>query len=394
VKARSIALLCLAEVGTMSLWFVSAAVLPEMTAEAGLSEARGAALSTAVQIGFVVGALAFAVLGIADRFDPRRVFLASGLMAAGANALLLVTEIGGVGQIGLRAVTGAALAGVYPVGMKIAVGWGTKDRGFLVGLLVGALTLGSASPHLIALFGGADWRMTVMVASAAAAVGSCLVLLAALGPHHARAARFDPAVIGQAWTNRRVRLAYAGYLGHMWELYAFWAWVGAIAAASFAASGAGLSEAEATARIVAFAAIALGGVACLPVGRVADRIGKARAAQAMMIGSGIAGVASALAFGGGVWPMAVLLILWGIFVIPDSAQFSALVADASPADSVGSLMTLQTALGFTLTAVTVQVTPVLAATLGWPATLAVMALGPLFGIEAMRRLIGLKAEAA
>jgi len=369
----------------MSLWFVSAAVLPEMSAEVGLSDARGAALSSAVQIGFVIGALAFAILGLADRFDPRRVFLISGLIAATANALLLVTPIGGIEQIGLRAITGAALAGVYPVGMKIAVGWGTTDRGFLVGLLVGALTLGSASPHLIALLGGVDWRVTVAIASIVSALGAILVLLAQLGPHHVRAPRFDPTVIKQAWTNRRVRLAYAGYLGHMWELYAFWAWCAAIATASYLLAG--LEGAEAAGRLTAFVAIALGGFACVPVGMMADRIGKARAAQAMMIVSGIAGIASALAFGGPVWIVATALIIWGVFIIPDSAQFSALVADAAPPASVGSLMTFQTALGFALTAVTVQVTPMLANSLGWSATIAIMVLGPMFGIEAMRRLI-------
>jgi len=390
-KTRSVALLCLAEIAGMSLWFVSAAVLPEMTAEAGLSVARGAALSSAVQIGFVIGALGFAILGLADRYDPRRVFLASGLVAATANALLLVAPVGGIAQILLRAITGAALAGVYPAGMKIAVGWGVKDRGFLVGLLVGALTLGSASPHLIALLGGVDWRVTVAVTSVAAALGAVLVLLTQLGPHHMRAPRFDPRSISQAWTNRRVRLAYAGYLGHMWELYAFWAWCAAIAAASFAATG--LENADSAARLTAFVAIALGGIACIPVGIVADRIGKARVAQVMLIVSGLAGVVAAFSFGGPVWLVALTLIIWGIFVVPDSAQLSALVADAAPPENVGSLMTFQTALGFALTAVTVQVTPMLANALGWPVTLAIMALGPAFGIEAMRRTIRLTAEA-
>ncbi len=391
-KTRSVALLCLAQIAALSLWFVSAAVLPEMTAEGLLSNARGAALSSAVQIGFVIGALSFAVLGLADRFDPRRVFLISGLVAATANVLLLVTPIGGIAQIFLRAVTGAALAGVYPVGMKIAVGWGEKDRGFLVGLLVGALTLGSASPHLIALMGGVDWRVTVAVASAAAALGSLTILWTELGPFHTRAPRFDPSVVAQAWTNRRVRLAYAGYLGHMWELYAFWAWCAAIATSSFALAG--HADPETAARLTAFLAIALGGLACVPVGMMADRIGKARAAQAMMIASGLAGLAAALSFAGPVWLVALVLIVWGVFIIPDSAQFSALVADAAPPESVGSLMTLQTALGFALTALTVQVTPVLAGAIGWPLTLAIMALGPAFGIEAMRRTIRLTTPAS
>lgn len=387
-KTRSIVLLMVAEVAGMGLWFVSAAVLPEMTAEAHIAPAVQAALSSAVQLGFVVGALAVAVLGLADRFDPRRLFVVSVLVAAAANAALLITPIGSVTQILLRAVVGAALAGVYPVGMKIAVGWGLKDRGFLVGLLVGALTLGSAAPHLVALVGGADWRSSVAISSGIAAAGGLLVLAVGLGPHHARATLFDPGAVRLAWTNRGARLAIAGYLGHMWELYAFWAWVAAAATASYTLR-LGMAEAEQAARITAFAAVALGGLACAPAGLLADRHGKARVAMCCMLASGSAALASAASFGGPVWLTAVCLVAWGIAVIPDSAQFSALVADAVPAERAGSLMTFQTALGFSLTAVTVQVVPGAAAAFGWPMTLAAMALGPALGVEAMRRLMAL-----
>ena len=170
-KARSVTVLALAAVLSMSLWFVSAAILPEIVAEAGIGPGRAAALSSAVQIGFVIGALALAVHGTADRYDPRRVMLISALIAAGANLALLVTPLGGWAQVVLRAVTGAGLAGVYPVGMKVLVGWGTRDRGALVGLFVGAVTVGSALPHLLAYFGGPDWRATVVAASAMAVAG-------------------------------------------------------------------------------------------------------------------------------------------------------------------------------------------------------------------------------
>ncbi|MCC0066883.1 MAG: MFS transporter [Rhodovulum sp.] len=389
-KLRSVALLALAEVMTMSLWLLSAAILPDLVAEAGLGPGRAAALSSAVQIGFVVGALALAVHGTADRFDPRRVLAGSALVAAAANAALLVTPVGGALQIGLRALTGACLAGVYPVGMKIVVGWGTRDRGLLVGILVGSLTVGTALPHLLAFFGGPDWRATALLASGLAAGGGMLGLATGLGPFHARAAGLDPGALRLAWTNRRLRLAYAGYLGHMWELYAFWAWIGAAAAAAFAA-GLGAAAADA-ARLVSFAAIALGGLLCIPAGWVADRIGKARVAQGAMLASGAAGLATAASFGGAWQLTAVLILLWGAAVIPDSAQFSALVADAAPPERAGSLMTFQTALGFTLTFFTVQAVPWVAAGLGWPATLALMALGPAFGVEAMRRLLRMGRE--
>ncbi|MCB1522047.1 MAG: MFS transporter [Hyphomicrobiaceae bacterium] len=374
-----------AEVAAMSLWFVSAAILPDMLREAAISPFRQAALSSSVQAGFVVGALTSAILGLADRYDPRRVFALSAIGAGLANAVLLVTAPGSSLAIAARFATGALLAGVYPVGMKIAVGWGREDRGFLVGALVGALTLGSASPHLIALFGGADWRPTVLIASAGAIAAGLLCLFVTIGPHHAISRRFDPRIVQSAWTNRRVRLAYAGYLGHMWELYAMWAWIAAATAASYAVT-VPAATAETLAKLTAFLAIAGGGLACAVAGSFADRIGKAEVTIIAMTVSGTAAVLTALSFGGPVWITFVIAIVWGIAIVPDSAQFSAIVADSAPPDQAGSMMTLQTALGFALTFVTVQVTPVLAASFGWPIVLALLAIGPAFGIPAMLRL--------
>ncbi|MDD9908879.1 MAG: MFS transporter [Ahrensia sp.] len=385
MKARSILLLIVAQMAALSLWFVSAAILPDMLAQADISPFRQAALSSAVQVGFVVGALASAVTGLSDRIDPRFVFAACAFVAACANALLTLVEPGGILAISLRFVTGAMLAGVYPVGMKIAVGWGTKDRGFLVSALIGALTFGSALPHLIALGGGADWRATVLITSAASVLAAVLVLGTRLGPHHAKAALFNMRVVTTAWTNRRVRLAYAGYLGHMWELYAMWAWVGVAAAASYRLRAAD-PVAQTLGSITAFSAIAAGAVTCLIAGKLADRYGKAEVAAAAMACSLIAAVATGLSFGGPIWITFALFVIWGIAIIPDSAQFSALVADASPPEHAGSLMTFQTALGFTLTFFTVQVTPLAAQALSWPAVFYILAIGPALGIVAMMRL--------
>jgi len=369
----------------MSLWFISAAILPDMLLEAPITPMRQAFLSSAVQAGFVAGAMAFAIYGFADRYDPRRVFALCAVLAAIINAGLLVAPIGGDLAIFGRFLTGALMAGVYPVGMKIAVGWGTRDRGFLVGLLVGALTLGSASPHLAAILGGADWRIAVTATSIAAAAGGLLVLAITLGPHHARAASFDPRAILIAWTDRRIRLAYAGYLGHMWELYAMWAWIGVAASISYAAS-LPAEDAASMAKLTAFLAIGLGGLASVAAGLMADRIGKAEITIIAMALSGAAALATAASFGGPAWLTFALILIWGAAIVPDSAQFSALVADAAPAEQAGSLLALQTALGFTLTIATVQLTPVLAARFGWPPILAAMALGPAYGIVAMLRL--------
>ncbi len=386
MKTRSILLLMIAEVCGMSLWFVSAAVLPGMVAEFPMSAGQQAALSSGVQGGFVLGALALAISGLPDRLDPRLVFAGCAVLAGLANGALLFVPPDTLGAVLLRVVTGALLAGVYPVGMKIAVGWGSTDRGLLVGALVGAVALGSASPHFLALTGGTDWRTTVMLASGLAIFGGLLALGAKLGPHHVTAAAFNPKAIGTAWTNKGVRLAILGYLGHMWELYAMWAWIGLIAAASFAISMPG-DDASRLATLTAFLVIALGALVCVPTGWLADRLGKAQVAAGAMVISGGSAILAALTFGGPVWLVLPVLLLWGASVIPDSPQLSALVADHAPADQTGSLLTFQTALGFALTMVTVQATPVLANQWGWQPVLVVMALGPVVGVWAMRALM-------
>ncbi|MBX2825381.1 MAG: MFS transporter [Gammaproteobacteria bacterium] len=389
MKARSISLLVIAEIAAMALWFSSSAVLGDMASEAPLSTALSAALSSAVPAGFVLGALLVAILGIADRFDPRRVFALSAFVAGLSNACLLLLEVGDVAAVLLRFITGACLAGVYPVGMKIAVGWGTRDRGLLVGLLVGGLTLGSAAPHLLAYIGGADWRLTIALTSLAAFIAAALVLLVKLGPHHGVATRFEPAAILLGWRDRNIRSAFLGYLGHMWELYAFWAWLSSALVVSYAMQ-ADVQDADSLAKLTTFIAIAAGALLCPVAGRYADRLGKARIAALAMLVSGTSALAAAWVFGGPVWLVFVVAVVWGMSVIPDSAQFSALIADYSPADKAGSLMTMQTALGFALTIITVQVTPVLAAVIGWPGLFVLLSLGPLFGIVSMLPLLRVK----
>jgi MFS family permease len=392
-KALSLTLLVLAEVSAMALWFMTAAILPQLSAEAGLDTARQAWLSSAVQAGFALGALASAMSGLADRVDPRRVMAVAAWGAAAATAMLLVVPADGALAVLLRGLTGVLLAGVYPVGMKIAAGWGLKDRGFLVGLLVGALTLGSALPRLFSFAGGADWRAVVVAAAGTAVVGGALVLLAGLGPHHAASPRFQAGAVVLAWREPRIRAAFGGYLGHMWELYAMWAWLGAALTASFAVRLEATDAVE-LARLVTFAAIAVGAVFCVVAGQLADRVGKARVAVTAMAVSGLAALATAWSLGGPVTVTIVLALIWGAAVIPDSAQFSALVADAAPAAQTGSLLTLQTALGFALTTATVQLAPLVAERTGWAFLLALLAVGPAVGIWAMRPLVRRELSAA
>ncbi|MFK7853182.1 MAG: MFS transporter [Granulosicoccus sp.] len=385
MKNRSILLLVLAEVAAMTLWFVSSATLADQQKELTLSDFSSALLTSGVAAGFVVGALYVAISGIADRHDPRRVFAISAILAAAANACLLMVVPGGVVSIALRVFTGFCLAGVYPVGMKIAIGWGQKDRGWLVGLLVGGLTLGSASPHLLAWFGGSNWRLTTAIASALALFAAGLIMLTKLGPHHASQARVTVGQVSLAWTDRRIRRAFIGYLGHMWELYALWAWIAPAAAASYMLQTDAATALE-WSKLTAFVAIASGALLCPFAGRYADHLGKAELTIFAMLVSAASALMAAFVFGGPVILVATVFVLWGLSVIPDSAQFSALVADLSPPEMSGSLMSLQTALGFALTILTVQLTPIVVDRFGWPLLFCVLALGPIIGIVSMTGL--------
>jgi len=389
IKQRTIILLVIAEVLAMGLWFVSAAILNDLQSTGFVGPTLGAWLSSAVPAGFVVGALFVAISGIADRLDPRHVFCGAAVLGALFNALLVVLPPGSSATILLRFLTGVCLAGVYPVGMKIMVGWGTNDRGLLVGLLVGGLTLGSSSPHLLAWLGGAQWQDTVIAASLFSLIGGFLVLTTALGPNHARAASFDPSAIMEAWTNIDIRRAFGGYFGHMWELYAMWSWLGVAAAVSYQAQMP-MDEANQLAKFTAFIAIGGGALLCPAAGSVADKIGKARLTIIVMFLSGAFAIVSAMVFEGPVVLVFTAFVLWGLFVIPDSAQFSALVADLAPPERAGSILTLQTALGFLLTIATVQLTPVVANLISWPGVFVVLAIGPMVGIVCMWPLMKAK----
>lgn len=378
-KMRSVALIAAAQVAALATWFASVAILPDLAARHTLSPWLQAAFQSAVQLGFVAGTLASALLGLADRLEPRRLFAASASVAGLSTLGLLAVAPDGIAPVLLRALTGAALAGVYPVGLKLATGWGMKDRGFLTGLLVGALTLGSASPHLAAAAGFADWRVVVAIAGGGAFAGAGLILLAECGPYHRPGGRFRPGVAWLAWSDRRLRLINLGYLGHMWELYAMWAWIGAIVAAS------GMAMGPRAISLLAFAVIGIGVLGCIGGGLLADRIGRAEVTIGAMALSGTSALAAALLLDAPAFLLVPVLLVWGVGVIADSAQFSALIADHAPDGTAGTLLTMQTCQGFLLTFLVVQAAPLLADAVGWRPVVALLALGPLAGILAMRR---------
>jgi len=385
VRARSFLIIVICQVAGLTLWFSASAAVPNLLL-LGLIDGRQASLlTTAVQLGFVAGTLLIAAIGLSDRFDPRRVFCIAVLGGAAANALLVATGADGVAPIVLRFVTGMTLAGVYPVGMKLATGWAEGNVGLLVGTLVGALTLGSAAPHLFNALGGVDWTVTISAASVSATVAGLAINLAALGPRHQTAARFTPREALAGVLRRPVFLANAGYLGHMWELYAMWAWIGSFLAWGLAAAGQP-SASEGLPYLLTFFVVAAGAVGSVVAGALADRFGRTLVTIVAMTISGSCAAVIGFTPSLGIAAMVVVALIWGLTIVADSAQFSAAIAELSPPRLIGTMLTLQTCAGFALTVVTIQLMPLAIALVGWRYAFMILAIGPFLGALAMWRL--------
>ena len=369
----------------MTLWFSATAAGPAIATELSLSRAATAWLTMAVQAGFVAGTLLSAVLNLADVLNARRLFALGCVLGAAANASIPLTSSPAL-IITLRAVTGAALACVYPPGLKIAAGWFLDRRGTALGVVVGALTIGSAFPHLLAWGAHAvAWRGLMWISSALAIAGGCLVWLAVEdGPYVSASAPFNPHAVLDVARNANVRQATLGYLGHMWELYAMWTWIPAFAAASMAAHD---GSQDRGGSLVAFVAIASGAVGCVAAGRWADAFGKARVARLAMLTSATCAASAGFVFGAPVAVLFLFAVVWGFSVVADSAQFSALVSEYSARTYVGTALTLQTCVGFLLTMASIRLLPWFAATVGWRWAFLLLVPGPLAGAAAMRRLM-------
>lgn len=383
-KWRTLLLLALAEFLAMSVWFSASAVVPALTDAWGLDDSGRAWLTMSVQIGFVAGALGSAILNLADRLPARLLFAISAVLAGVATALIPLLTTSLLPALFLRFMTGLFLAGVYPVGMKIMATWTQRDRGLAIGLLVGALTVGSAAPHLINALGGfGAWQPVLYVAAALALGGGFIgILFIDEGPYKTASPPFNWRYAGHILRERELLLANFGYLGHMWELYAMWTWMAAFLAASAEAA----SDAYPSVSIMTFSVIAVGGIGAALAGLWADRVGRTRVAGGSMVISGACALATPVLFGASWSIVFPIVLIWGATVVSDSAQFSAMATETSAPEVRGTALTLQTAAGFLLTLITIRGVPLLAEALTWRWAFPVLAAGPAFGVWAMVRL--------
>lgn len=380
----TLSLLCLAVVLSMTGWFSATSVTPELVRLWSLTPSDTAWMTNGVQIGFVSGALLSSFVNLPDIVRLNRLMAVSAAVAAIANAALLL-EPSPAAAIVCRIATGMALAGVYPPAMKLTATWFLTGRGLALGAVIAALTTGSSLPHLMrAVTGGLDWRIVVAGASLATALGALIFLLFIReGPYPFSRAVFRIGQIGTVIRDRNLLLVNTGYFGHMWELYAMWAWL----LTYLAMSPVGETLSPAAGSGLVFAAIAVGALGCIAGGLLSDRYGRTATTVGMMTVSCLCALLIGFAFDGPLWLLAIIAIIWGISIVGDSAQFSAAATEIADSRYVGTALSLQMAIGFALTVVAIWLMPRLAEWLGgWQWCFLFLAPGPLIGTLAMLAL--------
>lgn len=376
---RAVALISMATMLSMSAWFSASFIVTELQARWSVPDSLTGYITFSLQAGFIVGALASATLGIADKISSRSLFLAASLTVASLNALILLAPTYAL-AVGLRCLTGVALAGVYPVAVKEVLQWVRPDRrATATGLLIAALTLGSAAPHLIAALVATSWENVIVVTSGAVAIGGLLFFIGVPKRiDHRRTRGFSLGTAFKAFRNKNVRRANYAYFGHMWELYAMWTWVGLFL------SSRAINQSPTVVSLMAFMVIGVGGLGAGIAGPLGDRYGKERIAGTSLA---LSGACAALVFLTPGWPFAAVVVLcavWGFWVIADSGLLTSLLGDHCPPEHLGSVVTLQLAGGYAISGITILVLPLLRNNVGWENALPILAIGPVLAILALR----------
>jgi len=383
--SRILPVIVLSQLAGGSLWFAGNAVLPDLQSRLGLPDSALGHMTSAVQLGFIAGTLVFASLAVSDRYSPRATFLACSLLGAACNASSYFVG----GEISLlllaRFATGFFLAGIYPVGMKIASGWYRHDLGKALGFLVGALVLGTALPHLIRGLGQSlPWETVILSVSAIAALGGVMMYaLVPDGPFLGASAKFSPGSLRAIFRLARFRASSFGYFGHMWELYTFWAFVPPMLVAYKSRP----TELDLNVSLLTFAVIAAGAIGCVVGGYLSLRFGSARVARVQLSASGLCCLLSPLMFYASPILFIAFLLVWGIVVAGDSPQFSALNARYAPADQVGSALTIANCIGFSITIVSIQLLNYAASVVPISYLFLLLVPGPVLGLLALRPLL-------
>jgi MFS family permease len=385
MKWRILIALSIAELLGMALWFSASAITPNLEMEWHLGDSGKAWLTMSVQIGFVAGAFLSSFFNLSDIFNARHVFSLCAFIGAIFNGVIGLYVNSIEPALVLRFLTGVCLAGVYPPGMKIMTTWFKADRGMAIGVMVGALTVGSASPHLLKILGNPNWRelmLTVSILSIFAGL-ICLIFVKE-GPYYTPGAKFDWRYIGRSFRNQGLRLANFGYLGHMWELYAVWTWIPIFLFESFKKSG--IENSAGWSALGSFTVISIGGIGCVLAGILADRYGRTTITIVSMVVSGSCCLMAGALFGNSSIALFILCLIWGFTVISDSAQFSASITELGEPDYIGTALTLQTCMGFLLTMVSIRLIPVFAGWFSWHWAFTILAIGPFLGALSMYKL--------
>ncbi|MGM8366574.1 MFS transporter [Virgibacillus sp. W0181] len=380
----ALCIIALAVLFSLSLWFSALVVMFDLKVKWNLNPLTEGFVSSSIPAGFVIGAFISAYSGLADKYNARNIFVVSATAGALLNGLLIFVDSATIG-ITLRGLTGLSLAGVYPISVKLISQWFPKQRGTATGILLAALTMGSALPHLISVFVfDLDSRFVLLICSALSLIAAFLIkFILVEAPVKTQKAPFSLGLIKNVVKNKPVMLANFGYFGHSWELYGMWAWIPLFLSESFMEAS---SSSRLISPLVSFIAIGVAGlIGAVAGGLIADKIGRSRLTIIAMLVSGMCALCIGFSYGSSIWLTSTIAIIWGASIIADSAQFSVGVSEFSDSNYVGTALTLQMCVGYSITILSINIIPIIQELVGWRWAFSILSIGPLLGILAMMK---------